>query len=357
MTIRRICGLTDEFQPEQWGISDVSILRDSHNNKALGFYCVENPYENSCFINSLPDEIFNHQLKELNIDDPEDVAKFMSNYGIIYWDTPESTQQMDEYNEHTYLLDCDSMSHAVGYSALNWSNEYKTDTRSGKLPGRDKTMQLWADELLKASALEKDPIEGKRNHEPKYFLVSYDEVVSFLSKMIECANLAKSVAQSDSEETVSQLMGWEYHGREGFESLVEDCDALINAHLVSIHPKIGMLYEEYDDTPSFKSFWMDYERWSLVGAFYPGSFAKALALQIRDFNLHMSEYRTCKECGEIFIKKQAPNKSTSRSRSNSEFCCDKCKNNNAAKRYRKSPGYKLKEEQRKKKNQKENSAR
>ena len=76
------------------------------------------------------------------------------------------------------------------------------------------------------------------------------------------------------------------------------------------------------------------------------SLMNAIALQIRDFNIHLSDAHQCAECGEIFIVKQT-DRATKRAHSDSKFCCDKCKNKNTQRRHRESAGYKQKQAKKK----------
>jgi hypothetical protein len=78
-----------------------------------------------------------------------------------------------------------------------------------------------------------------------------------------------------------------------------------------------------------------------------GSLSQALALQLWNFSLEAKKgFSICKECGEPFVHKQTKAK-TQQSRNTHVFCCDRCKNQNAQRKYRQTEGYKLKQKKKK----------
>lgn len=319
--IKRVGNIYDDFKPAPWNRGGVKILY-SPDGEAVGFYAVE-----SSSITSLPNEIFNHQMKELDIEEPEQIADFMSKYGMVYHGFTEAAEEMDEYCKRTCpyrwgtLVDeeVDALVKSLAMPKYPWPD------------GRYETIQLWIGEYKRLSTWKCDSSEW----EQKLFLVSYEEVKACIETMTNCVSLAKAIAKTDVEQEIETMMGFA-KGEFYDESLY--LDTYLNSHLTNIHPKVGVLYvgEGLPQNPSYNDSYEEYESYT------KGSFMRALALQIRDFNIHLGEYRECKECGEIFVKRQS-RKPNMRVHSDGEFCCDKCKNRFTQREYRKSPGYKLKQ--------------
>jgi len=330
--LRRVANIYDCFKPVLWSFGDVSVLTDEEGY-AVGFYCKKADRIRK----DIPVEIFNHQLKELDLNDPDELAAFMSEYGTIFDSWRDSASEMARYNKFIDIQrygrpDKDRIDNekiAIG-SPINL-----TPPSMGRLA----TRELWLDECERMRRFEAD---GWNGYEPRLFLVSYEEVVENIELIFEIVRLAKAATQSQDEDMVARLAGID---REIFfdESLY--LDQMLNGLLHVFQPKIGFQYvvDGEEGEPTYHCDLFDIHDYAGSSS---ASFMNAVALQIRDFNINGCKARQCAECGEIFVVKQTF-KQSKRSHSDSMFCCDRCKGRNAQRKHRNTEGYKLKQARKK----------
>ena len=117
------------------------------------------------------------------------------------------------------------------------------------------------------------------------------------------------------------------------QQIIGGCESYLKAicnHLKLFRPDLSFI-EIFDETD--------------VGKFTtPNALMIETAISIQMWNFLIESragYSICKECGRPYIRKSTSAKTSARS--SSKFCCDKCKNRNAQRKYRQSEGYKLKQ--------------
>lgn len=331
--MKRVANVYNDFKPIPWLYGEISVLKDE-DGLPLGFYCSEK----NTVRESLPAEIFNHQMKGLSHEDADALAAFMSEFGVIFDSWPGALGEMSQYCKFVDVRrygkpDISQIDAAINY--LESGIGLGPQTSQGRLFTHD----LWVSEYERMRVFAS---EGWDAFEPRLFLVSIEEVCENLDTISSLVKLAKSASQSEDEETISLLAGIE---RCNLTDEILYLDQTLNALLHVFHPKVGFQYV-IDGQPGKPTYDCDY--WESVDDFGPtsASLMNAIALQIRDFNLRLSDARQCAECGEIFIVKQS-SKPVKRAHSDSMFCCDRCKNRHAQRKHRSTEGYKQKQARKK----------
>ncbi|ACV22435.1 Uncharacterised protein [Slackia heliotrinireducens] len=340
--LRRVANIYNDFKPVLWKTGKVELLRDDDGN-VIGFYHFWKPWAHGIDVksyrDSLPPEIFNHQLKELDVDDPEAVAEFMTEYGMIFDSWAGNISEMAQYNRFVNVESygrpsvesIDAMARIEG----SWITP-----RAWYTENRYNTKMLWEAEYKRMRACAES--DDWSSFEPKQFLVSYGEVKENIGLVFEMVKLAKAASQYEEEDPLAEALGID---RSGLFDEILYLDEMLNGLLHVYHPKVGFQYI-LDGVPGNPTYHCDlFDIHDSEGAM-SASFMNAVALQIRDFNIHLSDAHQCAECGEIFIVKQTA-RATKRAHSDSKFCCDKCKNKNTQRRHRESAGYKQKQAKKK----------
>lgn len=319
--IKRAFSIREAFKPHPWYVRGVVPVLGS-SGEPIAYCEVDGP---SKLMRELPCEIFNHELKHLDVSSGEEFASFMSEFGLVGCfekrrDSFASLlseldvsdwEQVSRFEEDTDFLaflpkeplDC----------FIPWSEIEKryTELREG------------VSELAKGSRVLR--------------VVSAAEATTTAWSLLSSAKTAKAIMQSDNPETIAELAGISI---DGLYDEIQGDDEYLNWLLRGISPEIGIVIDMPDGTsgkPSFNDLILEYKH---------GCFEQAAALQIWEFSLHGDGYFTCCECGEVFVRKRSTNRKGS-PRSTSAFCCDRCKNRYTQREYRKSPAYKLKQSQKK----------
>ena len=340
--VRRVANIYDDFKPVLWSLGKVEILRNDAG-EAVGFYYMWAPYKKGFNIKSyrdeLPSEIFNHQLKELDVDDPEALADFMTEFGMIFDSWAGNIDEMAQYNRFVNV-ECYGRPSVEGIDAMIRLEGSFITPRAWHTNCRYDTKLLWQEEYKRMLTYAEN--DDWSSFEPKRFLVSYGEVRENIELVYEMVKLAKAASTSEEEIPLAEALGID---RAGLFDEILYLDEMLNGLLHVYHPKIGFQYI-VDGVAGEPTYHCDlYDIHDSDGAM-SASIMNAIALQLRDFNIHLSDAHQCAECGEIFIVKQTT-RATRRSHSDSKFCCDKCKNKNTQRRHRESAGYKQKQAKKK----------
>ena len=159
-------------------------------------------------------------------------------------------------------------------------------------------------------------------------VASIERVVETIKKWRRCATVIKLLIEHKNIADIAIELNLEVN---------QACDCLDGA-VRSVNEHIGFLsptIEVYDEERGYSLMGMASDR-DAVGL------EEAIAVQLWRFSLEAKEgYSICRECGRMFVRKRSKTAKAA-SRSTSQFCCDRCKNRNAQRRHRKSPGYLLK---------------
>lgn len=325
------------FKPSAWGVPEVKVIYSSAG-KPLAFAAISNFNCSNKVRTALPVELFNHQLLEVDYRDPEELAKFMSEYGFIYStvDRPIGGDATKRLVEDLAALDpCDQ--EAITQFEQNY----------GYMPSAGFSNSLWNWDEASAHYIElKEAVIGadaklQQAQEGTNFLnkvrirglISIERAQYNFEEWLYCAKYIKAMACFKTRKELACALG---ESEISIMRRAANAINIIQRHLNGIHPSLDILDATTDEpyTTHFRQ--------------SPGNFQQALALQLWQFTLEAKTgYTICKECGQAFVHKQTKAK-RSQSRSSSVFCCDKCKNRFAQREYRKSPGYKMKVKQGKK---------
>lgn len=323
------------FTLRPWHTAEVRVLRDSIGRPlafasvcAIGDACRERT--------GLPTEFFNHQLKDLDYDDADKLAAFMTEYGMIAAPDPLRVKPRlrtapfgprDPYEYDSIA----SFEASTGYRAagceysLLVSDEKKQEVSLHY--AELKAAVADTEKRLEEAQPEANILTKRRIHT----IVSYETVVRAYEDWLFCVRHIQALLQYKTVPELARLLG------EDEMVVARNCLAardMLQKRLSKVSPKLDILCIE------------DGESQTLSKPDEPGSFEEALALQIWNFTLEAKGgFTTCKECGNVFVHKQAKGLK-GKSRTTSLFCCDRCKNRYAQRTYRKTDGYRLKMEKR-----------
>lgn len=332
-----------ESQP--WRVGKVSVLYDEAGKTALGFYLDGPSTERS----EIPVEIFSHQIAELSLDDPEKIAEFMSEYGMIFDSSPYALDEMDRY------CHCVDSCYAFDYNekAITPWLKRGTELKYGCSWGRSMTRLLWREEVARLNeywklqptfaqmaeramhpeCFDEPSVESAPN--PKVLLVSIQEVIECVELIRDLAILAKAFHYEDPVPRLASIgTGEELRFR------IVQLDRALNNLLAAFHPRMEtcIVDENHQPISLLDADEVDY-------TFIEYSLMNAIGVELWEFSNDASLVRLCRECGQPFIRKQSKSK-TSRSNLKSDFCCDKCKNRNSQREHRKTSGYRQQQEKR-----------
>ncbi|MBQ9004073.1 MAG: hypothetical protein IJ087_19695, partial [Eggerthellaceae bacterium] len=237
--VRRVANIYDDFKPVLWSLGKVEVLRNS-DGEAIGFYYMWAPYKKGIDIKSyrddLPSEIFNHQLKDLNADDPDALAEFMTEYGMIFDSWAGNIDEMAQYNKfinvekfgRKSVADIDAMIELADsfVNPIGWYTDNRYDTKL-----------LWQEEYKRMRVCAENDDWG--DYEPRCFLVSYGEVKENIKLVFEMVKLAKAASTSEEEVPLAEALGID---RMGLFDEILYLDEMLNGLLHVFHPKVGFLY-------------------------------------------------------------------------------------------------------------------
>lgn len=313
------------FNACSWFVPEVRVLKDSQG-MPLAFVAISRVNNRLKERRNLPIEFFNHQLVDLDYRNPDKFAEFMSEYGFMgraFYRAHENKR----ISEGFVTLDPFDRSSIEAFESL-----------TGYMPGTYPSMHSldWHDihthyYELKASFAEVE--ERLKLHQTDEATLKKMEIRGILSvnraqylfeDWLYCVKHIQAMVQYRTPGELAKALNEDEHG------VVRACMGarnILQRHLKDVHPTLDILNVTEGQYLSHSSS----ER--------SGSFELALAIQIWNFVLESkSGYTVCKECGKAFVHKQTKSRK-SHSRSTSQFCCDRCKNRAAQRRYRKTPGY------------------
>lgn len=318
------------FSSRPWATPEVRVLRDGAG-KPLAFASVAAIAGKCKYRSDLPTEFFNHQLAELDYEDPDKLAAFMSEYGVIgsREPFPGNAAMFSQAVKSLNPADADSVlsfERRTGYLAAGRGFELLTGDDQ-----RDALAHYWnlKDAFLgtgKALA-EAQPGANVLTRMTIRALVSYESAVRAFEDWLYCVRHIQAMVRYKTAPELARSLG------EDERSVIRCCRGarnILQRRLKNVSPRLDIL-SVADDCCLRNDECPD-----------SGGFEEALALQIWNFVLEAKGgYTICKECGKVFVHKQTkPRKGASRS--TSVFCCDRCKNRFSQREYRKSAGYRLK---------------
>ncbi len=318
-------GLDTAFSRLIWDVYEVRVIRDEWGDP-LGFCAIGKRWDNRRR-RMLPDEFFNHELVDVDIHDVDALAEFMEEYGFLgyhFLSTPITYQRFIELDSY---LDKDvDYFEAITHFAWCIDDRYD-DYFENPAPGFYRL--LW-NELKRIDDVLREQQPGVPYSKKAliYGVASIERVVETIKKWQRCSNMIKLLIKYNNIIDIARVLNLE---------VGQACDCLdgtvrsVNEHIGFLSPTIE-IYDESRDR-------------ILMGAMPDQDVVgleEAIAVQLWRFSLEAKEgYSICRECGRMFVRKRSKTAKVA-SRSTSQFCCDRCKNRDAQRRYRKSPGYLLK---------------
>lgn len=315
-------GLDSVFSRLVWDVYKVRVIRNEWGDP-LGFCAIGRRWDNRRR-RMLPDEFFNHELVDVDVNDVDALAEFMEEYGFLghhFLPTPITFQRFIELDSY---LDKDvDYFEAITHFSWRVDDRYE-DYFEDPAPGFYRL--LWH-ELKRVDDALREQQPGV-SYSKKVFIcgvASIERVVGTIKKWRRCSTIIKLLIKHQRIADIAKDLGLEVN---------QACDCLdravrsVNEHIGFLSPTIEIYDEGLDcflmgATPDQ----------DVVGL------EEAIAVQLWRFSLEAKEgYSICRECGRMFVRKRSKTAKAA-SRSTSQFCCDRCKNRNAQRRHRKSPGY------------------
>lgn len=322
------------FVPKPWATPEVRVLRDSLG-APLAFVSIAAVNINREGRNGLPTEFFNHQLFELDYQDPDKLAGFMSEYGVLGASDPlpgnallfrKAIEQLRPSDRESIV----SFEESTGYMAAGYPfgllfGEGRQDAFAHYWNLRESFLDI--DNKLKMAQPEANILTEKRIRA----IVSCRSAVRAYEDWLYCVRHIRAMVRYKTVPELANELG------EDELSVIRCCRGarnILQRRLKNVSPRLDIL-DVADGTYLMNDECRE-----------PGCFEDALALQIWNFVLEaQGGYTICKECGKVFVHKQNKGRK-GKSRTTSLFCCDKCKNRFSQREYRKSDGYRLKAEKR-----------
>ena len=320
-----VSGLDTVFSRLVWDVYEVRIIRDEWGD-ALGFCAIGKDWGNRRRYN-LPSEFINHELIDINTNNIEALAKFMSEYGFLghfFVPTPITFQRFIELD--SYLDNEVDKFEAITHFAWRVDDDYE-DYCEDIAPGFYRL--LWHELARIDSSLRKQQF-GLSYSERAFIcgVASVERVVETIEKWRRNSAAIQSMIRFGNISDIANDLNLEVNQAYYY---LDRAARNVNEHISFLSPSI----EIYDETTA---------HYLTVAMPDQGAVGleEAIAVQLWRFSLEAKEgYSICRECGRMFIRKRSKTVKTA-SRSTSQFCCDRCKNRNAQRRHRNSPGYKLK---------------
>ena len=321
-------NINNLFQCKPWEVPLTKLIYNEEK-EPIAFVFFSRNSKARRIINELPTEFFNHQLLEYDYEDPTQLEKFMNKYGIfnfspiLHRDYKKFIRMLSELNPgndrevSNFLKEFQGFNDPWFYNSLKSSESYRKDNID---IARQLLMII---EQLNISEenlplLSRTRIVGFQNI--KFAKESYKDWV-YTAKRIKALLLYKNI------EDLA-----EYTGDDPY-AVIRACKGAVNIiqrELSGVSPMLDL----FDITENQKLTHNDADFTSI---------SQALALQLWNFTIEAkNSLYICKECGTPFVHKQTKSK-TKQSRNTSLFCCDRCKNRNAQRAYRKTAGYRMKQ--------------
>ncbi len=317
------------FEPHEWSLPEIRPIR-SESGELLAYCSIHQPSDRRTR-QSLPEEFFSHEMKEVDIHDPDEFAGFMSRYGAFrcaWKPSAGSSHLMD-----LALRDLDA-------STIEGIDRFEKQT--GFLPYESMMRDLGARSRLEFYALLEPALRSilerldEANDSAGANILTTTRISSIFSpwqatyafeNWLYAADYLKALVASSLCSDVAE--------RVGVEQILVPRNAtgamnIINDKLRAISPRIDLLEVESDEV-------LPADGWQAKG-----SVEEAIALQLWKMSILAKQGAfICKECGEVFVVKRSKGRKGS-PRATSEFCCDRCKNRFTQREHRKSPGYRNK---------------
>jgi len=334
--VKRTFSIGETFEPRPWMLLEVFPVKDEEG-KILAYCGMENP-EMAGIRSDLPTEIFSHQLKDLDLFDVCAVANFMTAYGMI-GSYNAVRYDMGFYLEHGHFDLSDSK------GILDFENAYHFESGiiATGLSLISENHLTYYQNLLKGM---QQIVDRERDGSLQSIrcIVSDVEVKRSIGELQRCAKITKALVQTSSLSKIAHLVGV---SADRVRHEIQESDKYINYLLRGVFPEMGIR-----EVSNGKEVVTPHEGLTLDKV---GSFEEAVVLQLWEFALEGGSYRTCKECRQVFQRKQT-NSRKSTARSDSAFCCDRCRNRFTQREHRKTDGYKLKQQKIREQKQKAKSA-
>ena len=315
-------GLDTVFSRLIWDVYEVRVIRDEWGDP-LGFCAIGKRWDNRRR-RMLPEEFFNHELVDVDIHDADALAEFMEEYGFLghhFLPTQITYQRFIELDSY---LDKDiDYFEAITHFAWRVDDRYN-DYFENPAPGFYRL--LWH-ELKRIDEALREQQSGVPYSKKAfiYGVTSIERVVETIKKWRRCSTVIKLLIKHKNITDIARDLNLEVN---------QACDCLDGA-VRSVNEHIGFLsptIEVYDEERGYSLMGIASDQ-DVVGL------EEAIAVQLWRFSLEAKEgYSICRECGRMFVRKRSKTAKAA-SRSTSQFCCDRCKNRNAQRRHRKSPGY------------------
>lgn len=308
-----------------WDVYEVRVIRDEWGDP-LGFCAIGKRWDNRRR-RMLPEEFFNHELADVDIHDVDALAEFMEEYGFLGYHFLPTLITYQRFIELDSYLDKD-VDYFEAITHFAWCVDDRYDDYFEK-PAPGFYRLLWH-ELKRIDDVLREQQSGAPYSKKAliYGVASIERVVETIKKWRRCSDIIKLLIKYNNITDIARVLNLEVD---------QACDCLdgtvrsVNEHIGFLSPTIE-IYDESQDRILMGTM----PDQDVVGL------EEAIAVQLWRFSLEAKEgYSICRECGRMFVRKRSKTAKAA-SRSTSQFCCDRCKNRDAQRRYRKSPGYLLK---------------
>lgn len=333
MRIERVFNIAQKLEPVWWGVCEVVPLR-GEDGRALA-YCERGLPRG---LSELPAEMFNHEMMGVDASDPDQMAAFMSDYGLLGFrperrhrivpsildiEGPDDVRRVDE----TYGLYESHCGRPCPWRSL------------------DEEMVAWYASLrdaLRREGYSEISRDGLNPYCADFlYLMTAEEVrESFeclLRSGLACAAVAK---YQEVNEVRDYLNGLSYCKRSLFDlgderETVEEVrrlDRFLVGRLAGMTPKIGFIEVagEEGGEGAYRRGPASYE--DEFAESEGGCLDLAIALQIYNFAQDSSRCKVCDYCGKVFVEKRSPGRKGAPRVSS--FCSDSCQNSKKQKEYR-----------------------
>lgn len=332
MHIERIFSTVHKLGPIWWGVCEVVPLFDA-DGKLLAY-----SERGLCHgISQLPTEIFNHEMMGVDPSNPNEMAAFMSKYGLLRPCTADRGRAIAS------ILDVQTMEDATRTEAMY--GLYASQCGCFKPWLRpDAEMLSWY--LAVRDALRREGYAEMSRSNLNPYCVDYLEIATadeaerlfrgLRRSGIVCGAVA---AYQDASEIMAYLNGLSCAGEvltlsdeREVEEVVRGADAFLSGCLTAFTPKIGFVEVSDDENngrvyrcslASFEDEFAEQEE---------GCLQSAIAAQIYNFALDGGKCRVCDYCGKVFVEKRSPGRKGAPRIS--AFCSDSCQQSKKQKRYR-----------------------
>lgn len=297
----RTFTITDDWAPLPWSVFSVVPLRDERG-AVLAF--AENVYKRDRV--GLPKEFFSHGMREVNVNDAAQLAKFMSEYGLVgsrrsrglMTDSVMDVKTVEDAHavDKRYGIRRGAKRRWTGEEVLSWYRSLQKAAEEAEIG--------W---LLSSQSL-------NNLHQGRLFVTAYEAVESFKG-LLTAAEVAALLLRCDEPRKVAEELEMNL---EDMFNYVAYWEGYINELLQSLCPQMELrLQRDGVNSPLPIEEYEKPER--------EGSFDQAVALQIYKYSLAKNRYKICKECGIVFVERETKGRKGP-SRSTAKFCSDKCHN-------------------------------